>query len=114
MARCFAAAENFMRSCRKWPILAAPWTRPFAAAAAGLVFISTHTADVPAATFKPDPRIGRLEKFFKIYHCPAPHSTFEYLRAADGYGLDYRLLPAVSIRETQCGVTERQRNNRWG
>lgn len=37
----------------------------------------------------------------------------EYLRIADENQLDYRLLPAISIRETQCGVHE-SRNNRLG
>jgi hypothetical protein len=95
--------------------------RPLAAAVA-LPLIATTTGDIPAPHIRPsaflasklDPRIERLEKFFKIYHCPSPHHTSEYLRAADGYGLDYRLLPAVSIRETLCGMTERQQNNRWG
>jgi len=63
---------------------------------------------------RPDPRIARLEKFFGVYHCPAPHHTSEYLRAADSYGLDYRLLPAVSIRETLCGRTEQHQHNPWG
>jgi len=63
---------------------------------------------------RPDPRIARLEKFFESYHCPAPHHTSEYLRAADSYRLDYRLLPAVSIRETLCGRTEKQQHNAWG
>ena len=55
----------------------------------------------------------RLEQFFGRYRCPAPQHIDEYLRAADSYGLDYRLLPALSIRETHCGIEE-TRNNRWG
>ena len=61
----------------------------------------------------PDPRISRLAKLFRSYNCPEPQYISEYLRAADGYGLDYRLLPAVSIRETGCGAAERD-YNRWG
>jgi len=74
-------------------------------------------ADLPAALLKPlpkpDARIVRLEKFFRLYNCPQPLHTSEYLRVADGYGLDYRLLPAISVRETQCGVAATE-NNRWG
>ena len=88
------------------------WTRALAAMVAGLAVSATGTADVPDV--KPDPRIARLETFFRSYHCPAPLHTVEYVRAADSYGLDYRLLPAVSIRETQCGKTERRRHNHWG
>lgn len=58
--------------------------------------------------------MAHLEKFFRYYHCATPYHSFEYLRAADGYGLDYRLLPAVSIRETLCGATSKQENNLWG
>lgn len=117
--RCLSVAENFFASRH---ILARFWIRALGAAAAGLALSATTTADVPAARIrpiysvaaKPDPRVARLEKFFKIYHCPAPYPTFDYLRAADSYGLDYRLLPAVSIRETLCGITKKQENNLWG
>jgi hypothetical protein len=60
-----------------------------------------------------DPRTQRLAAFFKAYNCPQPNYAEEYLRAADRYGLDYRLLPAISIRETTCGMWE-ENNNRWG
>ncbi len=108
-----------------WLKLSAPRVRALVAAVA-LPLFATTTADVPAARIQPipmfvsklgpkvDPRIDRLERFFRIYHCPSPHQTEEYLRAADGYGLDYRLLPAVSIRETHCGTAAKQQNNRWG
>lgn len=121
-ARCLNAAEDFLQSQRRWAALAVFWGRACAAGAAGLALSATSTADVsalrsrPVSSFvsRPDARIARLEKFFETYHCPAPHHTSEYLRAADEYGLDYRLLPAISIRETLCGVTARQENNRWG
>jgi hypothetical protein len=61
----------------------------------------------------PDPRIVRLESFFHRYHCPAPLYVADYLQKADKYGLDYRVLPAISIRETHCGLAE-SGNNRWG
>lgn len=60
-----------------------------------------------------DPRIVRLERFFDHYNCPRPYHIYEYLRAADANRIDYRLLPAISIRETTCGMTE-QLNNHWG
>ena len=99
-----------------------PWILRGLTAAVGLSLGATTTADVPAGRLRPiptvastiDPRIARLERFFQIYHCPAPHHTSEYLNAADGYGLDYRLLPAVSIRESLCGIAEKQPHNLWG
>jgi hypothetical protein len=60
-----------------------------------------------------DPRIMRLEAFFKAYDCPGPFHVQEYLRAADSHALDYRLLPAISVVESTCGAFERL-NNRWG
>lgn len=60
-----------------------------------------------------DPRIVRLEAFFKAYDCPGPFHVEEYLRAADSHALDYRLLPAISLVESTCGAFERL-NNRWG
>ena len=102
--------------------------RVLGAAVAGLAIGATSTADpqdssirqdsctrpVPAPAPKPDPRIARLEKFFQSYHCPEPLHTSDYVRAADSYGLDYRLLPAVSIRETLCGKAANHQHNHWG
>jgi hypothetical protein len=86
------------------------------AAAAGLTLCATSTANLPAVLIlrpAPDPRFERLEQFFRHYSCPVPRHIVEYLRAADGYGLDYRLMPALAIRETHCGLGEAQ-NNHWG
>ena len=60
-----------------------------------------------------DTRALRLKAFFDKYGCPAPYYTQEYLHAADTNNLDYRLLPAISIRESTCGRHD-QLNNRWG
>ena len=54
-----------------------------------------------------------LEKFFKHYRCPEPYYIEDYLEVADRYGLDFRLLPAISVRETTCGRFEKN-NNRFG
>ena len=61
----------------------------------------------------PDSRVIRLEMFFQAHHCPAPFLTADYVSVADAYVLDYRLLPAVSVRESTCGLHARL-NNRWG
>lgn len=82
---------------------------------AAILALTTATGSLNSAEplLKRDPRADRLAAFFDTYHCPKPHYVQDYLRAADVYGLDYRLLPAISIRETSCGVAEWQ-NNRWG
>jgi hypothetical protein len=64
-------------------------------------------------TVSPQERASRLERFFDSYHCPSPRHTSDYLRAADAYHLDYRLLPAISVIESKCGFYPRL-NNRWG
>ena len=56
-----------------------------------------------------DPRIAHLEKIFRVL-CQRPVSL-RLLRVADLNDLDYRLLPALSIRETQCGV--HGKGNNW-
>jgi hypothetical protein len=84
-----------------------------AAASLALCANSSATLAPPVRRPPPDPRAARLAQFFRRYQCPAPQHINEYLLAADGYGLDYRLLPALSIRETRCGW-EQTRNNRWG
>ena len=114
IVRCLAAAEAFLTSERSK--LASLGARVLGTTIAGLALSATTTADVPADRIQrfPDPRIARLDKFFKTYHCPTPYPTPDYLRAADTYKLDYRLLPAVSIRETLCGRAEREQHNAWG
>jgi hypothetical protein len=84
-------------------------------AVTGLALCANSSATLPPLPPKPapDPRAARLEQFFERYRCPSPQHVTEYLLAADDYGLDYRLLPALSIRETHCGIEE-TRNNRWG
>ncbi len=77
-------------------------------------FSLTAGNTIPAAdTVSPQQRAIRLEKFFDSYHCPSPRHTGDYLRAADAHHLDYRLLPAISVIESQCGIYPRL-NNRWG
>lgn len=86
-------------------------------AAAGFAICIASTADQRPpllVVLAQDPRVTRLERFFQHYNCPAPYHVSEYLRASDGYDLDYRLLPAISVRESQCGLTERLPNNHWG
>ncbi len=70
---------------------------------------------ISSADTKPaiDDRLSRLETFFRAHHCPAPLLTTEYVAAADANSLDYRILPALSVRESTCGLHARM-NNRWG
>jgi len=71
------------------------------------------TADAPPSTGEPVNRAQKLEAFFEAHGCPQPFHAQDYVDAADRYGIDYRILPAVSVRESTCGLYAR-RNNRWG
>jgi len=76
--------------------------------------VSAHASVTPdGLSAVQDQRLARLETFFQSFGCPAPHYATEYLGAADTYAIDYRLLPAISVLESTCGVHERL-NNRWG
>lgn len=117
---CLTAVDNFLQSWRKRTTHVSLWGRALGSVAAGLILTAATTADARVTPMsspfarQADPRIARLETFFRNYHCAAPYHTTAYLRAADGYRLDYRLLPAVSIRETLCGATAGDENNFWG
>ena len=73
---------------------------------------SANTVAVDAWKIE-DKRHERLEAFFQSFGCPAPHHVKEYLGTADSFDIDYRLLPAISVLESTCGVHQRL-NNRWG
>ncbi|MCL5435936.1 MAG: hypothetical protein M1275_02550 [Patescibacteria group bacterium] len=60
-----------------------------------------------------DPRLEKLNKFFDEYHCKQPNYAEHYLAASDKNGIDWRLLPAISIIESQCGKHQRF-SNWWG
>ena len=123
MVRGLTLVETCLQFRGDWPYLAVLSRRVpmLATAGAALVLGVTNTADAPEPARKPitvlwlspDVRVARLERFFRKYRCPAPYHVLEYLGAADSYGLDYRLLPAISIRETGCGIAEKE-NNRLG
>jgi hypothetical protein len=61
----------------------------------------------------PDARRFKLQTFFESYRCPAPYHIQDYLREADKNSIDYRLLPAISVRESTCG-RHAKLNNHWG
>jgi len=48
-------------------------------------------------------KIEALEKFFEGQKSPLKDSAGTFVRVAEKYGLDYRLLPAISCMESACG-----------
>jgi hypothetical protein len=82
-----------------------------------LLFIGLVAVELARAANAPaqpaDERRLKLQAFFESYRCPAPYHVEDYLREADKNAIDYRLLPAISVRESTCGRHGRL-NNHWG
>jgi flagellum-specific peptidoglycan hydrolase FlgJ len=62
----------------------------------------------PAA--KNDPRLARLQEYFADKARPLRSLAADFLTAADRNGLDWRLLPSISIIESSGGKTSRNNN----
>ena len=48
-------------------------------------------------------KIESLEKFFEAQKSPLKDEADTFVRVAEKYDLDYRLLPAISCMESSCG-----------
>ncbi len=74
---------------------------------AGVLGIAAATAhadqDVTKIRKKFDLREALLRKFFSTNHCPAEHFAQVFLKEADDFGLDWRLLPSLSFVESGGG-----------
>lgn len=57
------------------------------------------------ATFvpPPDPRLLKLQVFLNERHSPIQHLAEDFLIAADRFGVDWRLLPAIAMVESSGG-----------
>lgn len=53
--------------------------------------------------FKKVNRKEALEKFFEKYNSPLKANTDTFIKVADKYGIDYRLIPSISCMESTCG-----------
>lgn len=69
-------------------------------------FIDTETKDR---------RIAVLKAFFRKYESPLYDHAGFIVKVSDEYGLDYRLLPAISMQEsTACKFIPHNSHNCWG
>lgn len=59
---------------------------------------------------KDDPRLTRLKNFFAGHASPLAAFAQDFLSAADRNGLDWRLLPSISMVETSGGKTDKNNN----
>ena len=65
---------------------------------------------VPVPSYRQDPRLKRLQKFFHRAGCPAQKYSGVFLEAADAYDLDWRLLPSISFVESTGGKAAKNNN----
>lgn len=81
----------------------------------GMAAGSAHPAksDVTGREAKSDPRGAILRKFLLDNQCPEQDYAEMFVAEADTHGLDWRLLPAISVVESGGG-REAHRNNYFG
>ena len=84
--------------------------RGFSDIAAGSV---NPAHDITKTPRKSDPRSGILRKFLQQNHCPEEEYAEMFVAEADTHGLDWRLLPSISVIESGGGRTAK-RNNPFG
>ncbi|MCS7025793.1 MAG: hypothetical protein NZV14_13410 [Bryobacteraceae bacterium] len=77
-----------------------------------LFILFTQEASAPwtQSVFRKDPRLIRLERFFRKYSCPITPLSRDFLQAADAYQLDWRLLPSIAFVESSGGKNYRNNN----
>ena len=62
-----------------------------------------------------DGRVEKVRQFFALYKSPLEPFAQDIITAADNYGLDYRLLPAIAMQESNlCKKAPTGSNNCWG
>jgi len=67
------------------------------------------------ALFVKEARIEVLKEFFARYKSPLDKYADVIVEAADKYGIDYRLLPAIAMQEsTLCKKIPKDSYNCWG
>ncbi len=71
----------------------------------GIAAATMQAEDVTKMRKKFDLREAILRKFFKDNHCPAENYAGVFVKEADEHGLDWRLLPSLSVVETGGGRT---------
>lgn len=80
---------------------------------AGLLAIHSGISpgqQLAARDYSADPRLGKLRDFFNDFQAPAYAFAEDFLSSADRHGLDWRLLPSVSILESGGGKASRRNN----
>jgi hypothetical protein len=69
----------------------------------GITAATMQAQDATKTSKKSDLREALLRRFFKENHCPAENYAGVFITEADEHGLDWRLLPILSLLETGGG-----------
>lgn len=64
--------------------------------------IKTDVYTTASISYKKVDREATLKGFFKKYNSPLVDHVDTFIRVADQYNLDYRLMPAISCMESTC------------
>ncbi len=83
---------------------------------AGSVLVFISISAVYALFFPPipfDDRPGRIDAYFEKHNAPIAGHGETFVQAADSCGMDWRLLPAIAMRES-TGGKRMQLNNPFG
>jgi hypothetical protein len=70
---------------------------------------------VEDTVFQQDARIATLQQFLKKYNSALENYAEDIVAAADKYGLDFRLIPAIGMQESNlCKKAPKDSHNCWG
>lgn len=64
----------------------------------------------PTGPSQPDPRVLSIKRFLSRLHCPVSYLAEDFVHAADDNGLDWRLLPSISVIESGGGKAYKNNN----
>lgn len=79
-----------------------------------LVQAKTEPQTAKVEVKKLDPRAQVLADYFKQYNSPFQYQAQDFIDAADAYGIDWRLVPAISGVESTFGKAIPGGYNAWG
>lgn len=68
-----------------------------------------------SAITQADGRAAKIEQFLEAYNSPLAPYANDIVKAADEYGIDYRLLPSIAMQESGlCKKIPENSYNCWG
>jgi hypothetical protein len=77
--------------------------------------LPTHQNVFSTEIITQDGRVEAVRQFFAAYNSPLEPYAEDVVKAADEYGLDFRLIPAIAMQESNlCKKIPKGSNNCWG